>query len=380
MRGKRATYEGGELGRGEFGCAVGGRAGRRAGRARLCCAMSIENLETLPPHRLRGAVVVITGAASGIGRATARAFARYGARLVLTGRNGDGLRETAGECAMLGAHSLVVPADVTDAEQMSELARKAVEAFGRIDVWINNAGAGLFGAVLQADAQMQRRVVEIDLLGAMNGAAAVLPHFVRQGSGILISNISIGAFVPVPFAAAYTAAKFGLRGYMAALRQEMVGHPGIRVCAVFPAVIDTPGFQHGANVSGVELRPAGPIFSPEKVAQAMVGVALRPRAEVPVGWPSHVAKFGYGVAPGITEWIAGAVLRRYVRKARPQMEKREGNLFEASRGRRTARGGWREEKRGAKQAWIWAGIAGAGVALAAAGVARHGREQSAGLR
>ena len=350
-------------------------AGRRGGAGGLCCAMSIEKVGTpavLPPHPLRGAVVVITGASSGIGRATARAFARHGARLVLTGREGDGLRETAGECAMLGAHSLVVPADVTDAEQMSELARKAAEAFGGINVWINNAGAGLFGAVLQADARTQRRVVEIDLVGAINGATAVLPHFVRQGGGILISNISIGGFVPVPYAAAYTAAKFGLRGYMAALRQEMVAHPAIHVCALFPAVIDTPGFQHGANVSGVELRPAGPIFSPEKVAAAMVDVALRPRAEVPVGWPSHVAKFGYGVAPGVTEWIVGAVLRRYVRKARPQFGRREGNLFEASRGRRTARGGWREDKRSRLSgAWIWAGLAGAGVALAAAGKARR---------
>jgi len=339
--------------------------------------MSIEKVGTravLPPHPLRCAVVVITGASSGIGRATARAFARRGARLVLTARAGDGLRETAGECAMLGAHSLVVPADVTDAEQMSALARKAVEAFGRIDVWINNAGSGLFGTVLQADARMQRRVVEVDLLGAMNGAKAVLPQFVRQGGGILISNISVGGFVPVPFAAAYTAAKFGLRGYMAALRQEMVAHPAIHVCAVFPAVIDTPGFQHGANVSGVELRPAGPIFSPEKVAEAMVSVALRPRPEVPVGWPSHVAKFGYGVAPRITEWIVGAILRRHVRRARPQPGRREGNLFEASGGRRTARGGWRAERsKRVTRAWIWAGLAGAGVALAAASVARRSR-------
>jgi Short-chain dehydrogenases of various substrate specificities len=341
--------------------------------------MSIEKTETraaLPPHPLRGAVVVITGASSGIGRATARAFAGHGARLVLTARNGDGLRETAGECAMHGAHSLVVPADVTDAEQMKELARKAVEAFGRIDVWINNAGVGLFGPVLKADMAAQRRVVEIDLLGAMNGAAAVLPQFVRQGRGILISNISVGGFVPVPFAAAYTAAKFGLRGYMAALRQELVAHPRIHVGAVFPAVIDTPGFQHGANVSGVELRPAGPIFPPEKVADAMVEMALRPRAERPVGWPSHLAKWGFGVAPRITEWVAGAVLRRYVRKARRMPEAREGNLFEQSRGRITARGGWRRERRGGgKRGWIWAGLAGAGVVLAVAGVgvARRGR-------
>ncbi len=338
--------------------------------------MSIEKVSTRaarPPHPLRGAVVVITGASSGIGRATARAFARHGARLVLTARNADGLRETAGECAMLGAHSLVVPADVTNAEQMGELVRKSVEAFGRIDVWINNAGVGLFGPMLNAEMSAHRRVVETDLLGAMNGAAAVLPQFVRQGGGILISNISIGGFVPVPFAAAYTAAKFGLRGFMAALRQEFAQHPRIHVCAVFPAVIDTPGFQHGANVSGVELKPAGPTFSPEKVAEAMVGLALYPRAEVPVGWPSHLARFGYGAAPGVTEWIAGAVMRRYLRRA-ARAPREDGNLFTPSAGRLTAHGGARNGVRRRKgRALAWAGAAGAGLALAVWGVARARR-------
>lgn len=323
-----------------------------------------------PPHPLRGAVVVITGASSGIGRATARAFATHGARLVLTARNGDGLRETAGECAMRGAHSLVVPCDVTDTEQVNALARKAIEAFGGIDIWINNAGAGLFGPVTNAEAAVHRRVVEINLFGAMNGASAVLPVFLRQGHGVMITNISIGGFVPVPFAAAYTAAKFGLRGYMASLRQELVEHRDIHVCSIFPAVIDTPGFQHGANVSDIQLVPKGPIFPPHKVAAAMVKTALHPRSEVPVGWPSHLARFGYGVAPAAGEWVAGAVMKKYLRGGE-RSPRTLGNLYQPSAGRLTSRGGWRGPRRIGRNAALWAGIAGASAALLAVGFARR---------
>lgn len=317
---------------------------------------------------LRNAVVVITGASSGIGRATARAFAEQGARLVLAARNESALRDTAGECAMLGAHSLVLPTDVTDPIAMTDLARKTVEAFGRIDIWINNAGVGLFGPFVKASIDEHRRVVEIDLLGAMNGAAAVLPWFLRQHRGVMISTVSIGGMLPVPFAAAYTAAKFGLRGFLAALRQELAEEPQIRICGIFPAEVDTPGFAHGANVSGVELRPAWPIFPPEAVANAMVRTALHPRDEVPVGWPTRLVRIGYGVAPRTSERITGAVFRRFMKNA-PKAGRRDGNLFEPSSGRMTARGGWSGENSsgGLGRTLAIAGVAGlAGIVTAVA--------------
>jgi short-subunit dehydrogenase len=318
---------------------------------------------------LRDRVVVVTGASSGIGRATARAFAAQGARLVLTARNADALQSTARECAWRGAHSLVVPADVSDATSMAELARKAMDAFGRIDVWINNAGSGLFGPFVNADITAQRRVVETNLLGAMNGAAAVLPWFLQQGHGTLITNISLGGFAPVPFAAAYTASKFGLRGFMAALRQELAATPRIHLCSVFPAIIDTPGFQHAGNVSGVQLKPARPIFAPEDVAAAMVSLARRPRAELCVGWTSRAAKVSYGVAPGFTEALIGWIFRRYVRRGEP-MDPRSGNLAEPSQGIMTAHGGWNRPasataQRRRRRQLAWAGAAAAGSAAVA---------------
>ncbi|HYP16080.1 MAG TPA: SDR family oxidoreductase [Opitutus sp.] len=327
---------------------------------------------------LRGRVVVITGASSGIGRATARAFAECGARLVLAARNAEALRETAYLCAGAGVHTLVVPADVTDADAMAELARKSVDAFGRIDVWINNAGVGLFGPFTNAGVAEHRRVVEINLFGTMNGAAAVLPRFLAQGHGVLITNISIGGFVPVPFAAAYTAGKFGMRGFMAALRQEVADTPGIRLCSVFPGVIDTPGYQHGRNVSGKLLKPGPPIYPPEKVAAAMVELALRPQDELSIGWPTRLAKIGYGLAPRTTERVAGVFFRGYLKRAE-EAPRRAGNLFAPSSGRMTADGGWRAGPRRLRRrdrlgrSLAWAGLAGVGVALVAANLARPQR-------
>jgi short-subunit dehydrogenase len=181
--------------------------------------------------------------------------------------------------------------------------------------------------------------VETNLFGAMNGAAAVLPYFRRQGRGILITNISLGGFAPVPFAAAYAASKFGLRGFTASLRQELADVPGVSVCSVYPAVIDSPGLHHGANYSGRALSPGAPVYTPEDVADAMIALALAPRDEVAVGWPSRAAWLGYALAPWVTERILGLVFRRYLKHARPAPET-SGNLFKPVEAGTSVRGGF----------------------------------------
>jgi short-subunit dehydrogenase len=312
-----------------------------------------------------GLSVVITGASSGIGRAAARTFARRGARLTLAARREDLLREVAAECQELGAHAIAVPTDVTDAEAMEDLADAARRAFGRIDVWINNAGTGVFGPYMNADIALHRRTVEVNLLGAMHGAYAVLPIFKRQGAGILINNISLGGWAPTPFAAAYTASKFGLRGFAAALRQELGDQRHIHVCGVFPAMIDTPGLDHGANVSGRQIDPGPLIYAPEDVAEAFVSLVRWPRDEIAVGWPARAAQVAYALAPGPTEHIMGAVIRRSLDRAE-RAPRTQGALLEPVPQGRGVSGGWRDRKglpRSARTPSTVVGLALAGLGL-----------------
>lgn len=294
-------------------------------------------------REMAGLSVVITGASSGIGRAAARAFARRGARVALAARRAELLEEVARECRDLGGEAVAVPTDVTDAAEVAELAEEAERAFGRIDVWINNAGTGVFGPYHDADLALHRRTIEVNLLGAMHGAYMALPIFLRQGHGVLINTVSMGGWAPSPFAASYTASKFGLRGFSASLRQELKDCRDIHVCGVFPAIVDTPGFEHGANVSGRQIDLGPLIYAPEDVAETFVSLVRWPRDEVAVGWPARAAQIAYGLAPGPTEHLMGAAMRRALKRASPA-PRTEGTLLKPSPAGRDVSGGWRERK------------------------------------
>lgn len=274
--------------------------------------------------------IVLTGASSGIGRATALAFAREGANIVLAARGRRALETLAEECEAEGAQTLALSVDVCEAQAMRTLAHAAITRFDGIDVWINNVGVGAVGAFDATPMDAHRRVIEANLIGHMNGAHAVLPHFRARGAGTLINMISVGGWAPTPFAASYSASKFGLRGFSESLRTELSDLPRVHVCDVYPSFVDTPGFAHGANYTGRNLLPPPPLLDPRRVADTLVELSKSPRAVTSIGSVALPARLAHTLAPGLTGRITAKLLAMALKRAGPALTT-DGNLFTPSR-------------------------------------------------
>jgi short-subunit dehydrogenase len=235
----------------------------------------------------KGKVIVITGASSGIGRATALMLAKKGAHLVLAARREEPLEELAAQCEAYGVRCLVVATDVSEAAAVRALATQALQAFGHIDGWVNNAGVYLMGRLEETPDDAFRQVMETNFFGTVYGSRAALAQFRHQGRGILVNVSSIYGSAAGPYVSAYAASKFAVRGFSSAVRQEFEG-TGIHVCTILPASVDTPLWHNTANYTGWRARPVEPIYSPERVARAIVRVLAKPRRELFIG-PSRRA-------------------------------------------------------------------------------------------
>jgi short-subunit dehydrogenase len=236
-------------------------------------------------HALAGHRVVITGASSGIGAATAVVFAAAGARVVLGARGREGLDDVASRCAAAGGSAIVRPVDCTDAGAVAAFAAEARELLGGIDLWFSCEGVGVLGRYEDVPIADHARVVDVNLVAHMNDVHAVLPIFLAQDRGTWVNMISAGGFVATPYAAAYSASKFGLRGLSAALRGEVSKRPHIHICDVCPTFVDTPGVDHAGNYTGARLSLPPGSLAPETVAKAVVRLATRPRNLTAVGAP-----------------------------------------------------------------------------------------------
>jgi NAD(P)-dependent dehydrogenase (short-subunit alcohol dehydrogenase family) len=274
---------------------------------------------------LPGQVAVITGASSGLGREAAYQLASHGCRLVLAARRVDELEQTASGCRGRGGEALVVATDVTREDEVKRLAAAALERWGRIDVWVNNAGVTLFARIEEGELADHLRVLETNLHGAIHGARAVVPIFRRQARGVMINVGSVLSKVGNPFVPSYTISKFGLAGLGEALRVELAEYPDIHVCTLCPYAIDTPHFQDGANELGQSAHAMPPVQSPEKVARALVGLISRPRRQ---RFVPRIAALGLGfhaMFPRVSErLLLRALLKFHIGGAEPS---NDGNLF-----------------------------------------------------
>ncbi len=255
--------------------------------------------------QLKDQVVVITGASSGIGRATALRFGKGGAKLVLAARNVVGLQEVADAIRDMGSEALVVPTDVAEWEQVERLAAYVMTAFGRIDTWVNDAGVGVYATAGDTSVEETHQVMQTNFMGVVHGVKAALPYMEKQHSGTIINVGSVESQVALPFNSAYAASKHAIKGYTEALRMELDhAQSGINVTLIMPAAMNTPFFNHSLSKIGVLPRPAGPVYEPELVAEAIVYAAEHPQRDVYVG--------GGGLLFGLMERISPALTDKFM--------------------------------------------------------------------
>jgi short-subunit dehydrogenase len=319
--------------------------------------------------------VVVAGASSGMGKATALAFARTGARLFLLARRQDALEEAAHACEGAGSpRAVAIPGDVVDPAALEALAARAMEETGRIDVWVNMAGVGAVGPFEQVPLELHRRIVDTNLVGAMNGCWAVLPHMLARDRGVIINMVSIGARLPQPFAAAYTASKWGLAGFTDALRHEVLARSRVQVCGVYPAIVDTPAVLHAANYTGRAFTGTAPVLAPAHVAARIVALAGRPRRALNIG-AMHAMVPGFWLAPDAFGQAFARMMRRAFQRG-PRAPRTDGALLAPiAEGTGTAMGwGIAAQQRLQVQALgVALGLVALGGLLAGARRALHGR-------
>jgi len=290
-------------------------------------------------NRERNRVVVVTGASSGIGRATARAYARKGARVVLASRSGSALETVAQECHDRGGQALVVPTDVSDEQAVHALAAAAIAAFGRIDVWVGNAGVFAYGDFEVLPSDVFRQVIDTNLFGQIHGVRAVLPHFRRQASGTLVIVASMYSRVGSPAISPYATSKFSLLGFTECLRQELRGS-GIRLRVVLPGSVDTPIYQHAANVTGRRVHPLPPAASPERVARVIMRSPRRRRFKTFVSRSQTAVLPLHDLAPRVYDAVV-AWLLHHVELREHNVAASTGTVFAAPDTADAVRGGWR---------------------------------------
>jgi NAD(P)-dependent dehydrogenase (short-subunit alcohol dehydrogenase family) len=314
-------------------------------------------------------VVVITGASAGVGRATARTFAQRGAHIGLLARGHEGLKGAQADVEALGGKALALPTDVADHDRVEAAAAAIEEAFGPIDIWINNAMASVFSPILQMTPAEFKRVTEVTYLGYVYGTLAALHRMQPRDRGMIVQVGSALAYRSIPLQSAYCAAKHAVRGFTDSLRCELI-HDGshVRVTMVQMPALNTPQFNWVKSRLPRKPQPVPPIYQPEIAAEAIYWAAHHNRRELYVGMSTVKAIVGNKIIPGLMDRYLGRIGSEAQQYDGDDDPARPDNLWKAVPHDYSAHGDFDARSSGhSLQLWAdthrsWLALAGVGIA------------------
>ncbi len=291
---------------------------------------------------------MVTGASAGLGRAIACAFAREeGANLGLIARGQERLDSTKREIEALGGRAMVFAVDVADAGGIEAAAGQLEEAFGPIDVWVNNAMVSVFSPVVEMEPEEYHRVTAVTYFGYVHGTLAALRRMRSRDCGTIIQVGSALAYRGIPMQSAYCAAKHAIQGFMDSLRTELIYEGSrIQLCSVHMPALNTPQFRWVKSRLENKAQPVAPIYSPDVGADAVTYISRHPRREMLVGYPTYLAVLGNRVVPGILDQYLGKDGEEPQQIAdEPEDPNRPHNLWTAPPGDPGARGVFTDQEK-----------------------------------
>lgn len=322
----------------------------------------------------QGEVVVITGASAGVGRATAQAFGRKGAKIGLMARGVKGLEAARDEIEALGGEALVLPGDIADAGYVESAAQAVEDRFGPIDIWINNAMTSIFAEFKDITPEEYRRVTDVTYHGTVYGTMAALKRMRPRDRGSIVLVGSALAYRGIPLQSAYCGAKHAIQGMFDSVRSELLHtKSNIRISMVHLPAVNTPQFRWVLSKLPRKAQPVPPIFQPELMADAIMWAAYHENREMVVGFPSLKAIVGNKIAPAFADWYLAQTGYESQMLDEPEDPNRPSNLWEPVDTNPGAHGVFdHRAKSYSPQVWLnknkrWVSLAGTSLAAVAAG-------------